>query len=115
MLTQSELSQFTGTENHYKHPLGILYTDGVKYLAKEAGCYWLLDIIASYYPQIRNNVRLSEFCLWQAEVKDDGAVISAKEDTGDPSFLEQHIDYAELPFNIKLYQCGKVVMLPSEY
>jgi len=115
MLTQSELSQFTGSEHHYKHPLGILFTDGVKYLAEEGGCYWLLDIIASYHPQIRNNVRLSEFCLWQAEVKGDGAVISAKEDTGDPSFLEQHIDYADLPFNIKLYQCGKVVMLPSEY
>jgi hypothetical protein len=55
-------------------------------------------------------VRLYEFCLWQAERKGNGAIISARGDEGEPALVEQHLDYAELPFNIKLYQCEKVVM-----
>jgi len=115
MITASELDRFSGTEQYHRYLCGILLTDGVKYLADAGECHWLLGIIASFYPQIRSNVRLSEFCLWQAEKKGDGAIISAKEDTGEPAFVEQHLDYAELPFDIKLYQCGKVVMLRSEY
>ncbi|AEG00396.1 DUF6876 family protein [Methylomonas methanica] len=42
------LSQFTGTEHWYRHSLNkrMLYTDGVRYFAKnggELGAYWLLD------------------------------------------------------------------------
>ncbi len=47
-MEQAELAQFTGTEQYYKHLGGLVYTDGVKYLAEKAGSYWLLDIIASY-------------------------------------------------------------------
>ncbi|WP_371257781.1 DUF6876 family protein [Synechococcus sp. PCC 7502] len=32
MITQSDLQQFYGTEQHYRY-LNILITDGVKYLA----------------------------------------------------------------------------------
>lgn len=46
---QLDLSPFTGTEHWYKHWLGgLLYTDGVKYVADQAGAYWLIDAIASY-------------------------------------------------------------------
>jgi len=38
-MTQSDLAQFTGTENYYNHHLGYRYTDGVKYLAEVGKCY----------------------------------------------------------------------------
>ena len=38
-LTPADLSQFTGTENYYRHALNrdILFTDGAKYVADEGG------------------------------------------------------------------------------
>jgi hypothetical protein len=114
MINQSDLQQFYGTEQHYRY-LNILITDGVKYLADQGQCHWLLGIMASFQNQLKRNGRLYEFCLWQVEREKDGAIITARGDTNEPAFLEQHLDYAEFPFNIKLYQCGKVVMLPSEY
>ncbi|MFM6209871.1 DUF6876 family protein, partial [Planktothrix sp.] len=32
-ITLSDLSQFTGTETWYRHFTGLLYTDGIQYLA----------------------------------------------------------------------------------
>jgi hypothetical protein len=45
----TNLAQFTGTTQWYKHPLyrGLLYTDGIQYLAENAGCYWLIDYVFS--------------------------------------------------------------------
>ena len=47
-LTQSDLNQFTGSENWYRHGLNgnVTYTDGAQYLANKGGAYWLLDAIA---------------------------------------------------------------------
>jgi hypothetical protein len=42
------LAQFTGTEHYYRLNRRCLITDGAKYLADEAGAYWLLDAGASY-------------------------------------------------------------------
>lgn len=40
-----DLSQFTGTQSYYFHPMypWLKYTDGVRFLLREAGAYWLLD------------------------------------------------------------------------
>lgn len=48
-LSREDLTQFTGSENWYRHGLNpkVLFTDGAKYVADEGGAYWLLDIIAS--------------------------------------------------------------------
>ena len=37
----SMLSQFKGTERYYRLNRRCLITDGAKYLADEAGAYWL--------------------------------------------------------------------------
>ena len=46
--TIAELGQFTGTEQRYLHQIarGLLYTDGVQFVAERAGAYWLLDEVA---------------------------------------------------------------------
>ena len=38
------LAQFTGTELYYRIAPKFLITDGVKYPAENAGCYWLLSV-----------------------------------------------------------------------
>ena len=46
--TESDLSQFTGTEYWYRHGINrnVVFTDGAKYVADQGGAYWLLDEIA---------------------------------------------------------------------
>src|SRR3989304_933089 len=45
----TDLSQFTGTETWWKHPIfrSYTYTDGVKYVADSCKAYWLIDAILS--------------------------------------------------------------------
>jgi hypothetical protein len=55
---QTGLQHCTGTSQYFKHPFGCLrYTDGIQYLAKNAECYWLIDAIDSYQPQLINQER----------------------------------------------------------
>ncbi len=44
-LNTADLAQFTGSENWYRHAINhaVLFTDGAKYVADQAGAYWLLD------------------------------------------------------------------------
>ena len=52
---KNDLAQFTGTEAYYRYVGGTLLTDGTKYLANEAGAYWLMDLIASYQPILKKH------------------------------------------------------------
>ncbi len=45
MALEDELEQFYGTEKWYRHFTGLVYTDGIKYLAENAGAYWLIDLV----------------------------------------------------------------------
>ncbi|AFZ01593.1 DUF6876 family protein [Calothrix sp. PCC 6303] len=54
----AQLNQFTGSTTLYKHWLGLKYTDGIKYLADEASCYWLLDAIFSHQQYLRQSKRM---------------------------------------------------------
>jgi hypothetical protein len=63
-LTSIELTQFTGTENWYRHPIvrKMLYTDGIKHMMNKAGAYWLIDEIA--FQQYHPRVKTEEFQAW---------------------------------------------------
>ena len=97
MLTQADLDQFYGTENYYHYLAGLKLTDGVKYLADEAGAYWLLDIIASY--QTDPKIRHQPFQVWELKLSPDNAttgkrraVVTMKTDTGRPEMAHQEIE-----------------------
>jgi len=109
----AELGQFFGTETWWKHAFGLTYTDGIKYLAKEASAYWLIDLVASYY----NKYKAIPFQLWRITVKDDDtAVVSMQEDTGKPYLIEQEIPYTDFPLkDFSWYVCDGVMLLKSEY
>ena len=114
-MNKSDLAQFTGTENYYKHLFGLQYTDGIKFMAEKAGAYWLIDAIASYQRKVMNNPRLREFQLWQLVIVDNMAILTCRADSGLPAVISQMIEYTDFPFDIDLYVCNNVLLLPSEY
>jgi hypothetical protein len=118
-----ELSCFCGTEEYHRwnsifrrHVL----TDGVKYLADQAGAYWLMDLIASY--QCEAHMRRNTFQCWvlKVDLKTQKAVVTC--DNGNGKILaEQKIEYTDFPLEeIKLYMIDDggqyaVILLPNEY
>lgn len=109
-LTEYDLCQFTGTEQYYKHWLGINYTDGVKFMAERGKAYWLIDAIASYR-------RKEPFQVWSLEVAEDKtAVLQMKEDSDKPALVRQEIPFTDFPLKkIEFFLIDGVLILPSEY
>ncbi len=72
---QLDLRQFTGTTQRHRWSslTKLVCTDGAKYLADEAGAYWLLDAVASHQnaPVIQDSQRLQEFQIWTLTVEAD--------------------------------------------
>ena len=60
-LSKSDLAQFTGSENWYRHGINrnVLYTDGAQHVAEHGGAYWLLDEIAIIQPYNKRSPRRS--------------------------------------------------------
>jgi hypothetical protein len=111
----ADLEQFTGSEVVNRHWLGVLrYTEGVKYLAEKAQCYWLLDAIGSYQGQLQSNPQLRDFQVWRLVITGKAATLICEEDS-DKEVLRQRIPYTDFPLpEITLYLAQKVLMLPSE-
>jgi hypothetical protein len=115
-LDESDLANFTGSENWFKHWLGkCLYTDGAKYVAEQACAYWLIDEIA--INQTRPNVRVEEFQVWVLKIdlgKRKG-VLSCDDGNGNVVFTKR-IEYTDFPLpEIRFYCTDDVILLPSEY
>lgn len=116
---ENELAQFTGTEGYTSwSPLfrNCVLTDGAKYLAENAGAYWLMDVIASHLHKSDDSFAVARlkrrFVDWHFTLDD-----------GDNNVLaEQVIEYSDFPFGeFKLYAVWDqgieiwVIMLPGEY
>lgn len=105
-----------GTTQYYRHQPGFVLTDGAKWLAESAGCYWLYDIIWSIKPVLAND----SFAVVKLIVKDGQGDVSV-EDGNDRVLYTQHIEYTDFPLpEIMLYvvdadERTKVIMLPGEY
>jgi hypothetical protein len=109
---EEELKGFTGTEQYFKHWSGqVKYTDGIQYLAEQAGAYWLLDLIASYQKELSNK----KFQVWTLKKSDDTAVITMREDDELPVIVRQEIPYTDFPLSLTIFCIDGVVLLPSEY
>lgn len=114
-LTHSDLSQFTGTDNWYRHSLcrNIVYTDGVKYLAETAGAYWLIDKVATN--QLEPKIRREEFQCWRLVVRGREADLIADDGNGNIIHREL-IEFTDFPLDkIELWVEGNVILLPSEH
>ena len=112
----SQLNQFTGTSKYYRISRKHLLTDGTKYLAEEAECFWMMDAIASHLCEIGT---ADWFVLVRVQVT-EGRAVMIYEDGNDKEHARQEIPYTDFPLNsITLYACWDqenwVIMLPSEY
>ena len=116
---QADLDQFIGGDDLIRHwTKRLLYTEGVNYLAEQAGAFWLIDAVASYQPEavIRQSGRLQSFQLWRLEVADRKAVLECREDSGQPAKIRQEIEYTDFPLaEFEWFVCGGVMMLKNEY
>jgi hypothetical protein len=112
----AELNQFTGSTEFYRHWLkGFRYTEGVRFLAEHARCYWLIDLIASLQVRALKDAWLREFQLWELFVKDGSAILACSRDSDDVAF-RQTIEATDFPIAyVHLYVDGGVLMLPSEH
>lgn len=115
-LDEAELANFTGSENWFKHWLGkALYTDGVKFVAEQAGAFWLIDEIA--INQTRPKVRAEEFQVWtlKVDLEKRKGVLSCDDGNGNVVFTKR-IDYTDFPLaEIRFYCTDNTILLPSEY
>jgi hypothetical protein len=113
-----DLSGFTGTENYYRYsPLfrNFILTDGTKFLADEAGAYWLIDAIASHVGSYKKDT----FAVATLQKQSDGWLLTIDDGNG-RLYVKQEIEFSDFPLDaIKLYVCKQdnmwVILLPSEY
>lgn len=121
-LTQSDLSQFSGTEHWYKHNLvpAVTYTEGVRYVADHGGAYWLVDEIA--FAQLTAKIRREPFQHWtlKKDASGTGATLKAtdggKNGNAARTIFSKHIEYTDFPLDkIALYYSDGVILLPGEY
>jgi hypothetical protein len=116
-LTVDELSQFTGSENWYRHGINrmVSFTDGAKYLADRAGAYWLLDEIAMIQPYDRS-VAAEEFQAWKLVVRPDRTAALTCDDGNGRIVFRKEIEYTDFPLDeISLWFENNVIYLPSEH
>ncbi len=125
----SDLAHFTGEPEQYAHGINkhIIYTPGVKYLAENAGAYWLLDAIASYYgtnlmkTAIAKDDRLSSLHFWTLDVAEDhSATLVLKSEAGEEPAISQHIPFTDFPVEQMRIWAGFngknwTLYLPSEH
>ena len=114
-LNEADLANFTGTEQWYKHWLGPLYTDGVKYVADQAGAYWLIDeiVLAQHSKKVRNEA----FQHWvlKVDLEHKRGTLTA-DDGNDNVIFSKVIEYTDFCLSqIRFYFTDNVILLPSEY
>ena len=115
-----ELRNFYGTEAYYRTNPGLLATDGVKFLADNAHCYWLLDMVWSYLPVLRKS-HDTFFVVRYAGTPGESGLFSITDDIpANQTYATQTVEYTDFPLDeIVLYLSATeeefVLMLRSEY
>jgi hypothetical protein len=116
-LSKSDLTQFTGSENWYRHGINrnVLYTDGARHVAEHGGAYWLLDEIAIIQPHDKS-VAAEDFQVWKLTVRPDRSATLTCDDGNDNIVFTKTIAYTDFPLDeITLYFANNTIHLPSEY
>jgi len=116
-LSKADLAQFTGSEQWYRHGINpkVLFTDGAKFVAEQAGAYWLLDEIAIIQPHDKR-VAAEEFQVWTLTVTaQNGGTLTCDDGNGNVIYTKQ-IEYTDFPpEGVIFYFTNNTILLPSEY
>jgi hypothetical protein len=116
-LIKSDLSQFSGSENWYRHGINrnVLFTDGAKYVADAGGAYWLLDEIAIIQPYDKA-VAAEEFQVWKLTVRPDRTATLTCDDGNGRIVFTKEIEFTDFPLDtITLWFANNTIYLPSEH
>jgi hypothetical protein len=116
-LSKDDLSQFTGSENWYRHGIArnVLFTDGAKYVADQGGAYWLLDEIA-LSQRGEKAVAAEEFQVWKLTVNSDRTATLACGDGNGNTVFEKAIPFTDFPADsVELWFENNTIYLPSEH
>lgn len=75
ILDKEMLRMFIGSEHWYCHGINrkVVFTDGAKYVADNAGAYWLLDEIAIIQPYSKKLAQ-EVFQIWTLVVRKDKTI-----------------------------------------
>jgi hypothetical protein len=120
----SELPQFSGSEKFYRYMGNCLLTEGTKFLADTAGCFWFMDIIASY--QHEREFKLEDFQVWTVTVdatRGTARVTCTDGDKGDGPVTLCTQEIASTDFPLPKFTVwaernetgGITILLPSEH
>ena len=111
---KANLNGYYGGDECYLHFTRMgRYTEGVKYLADNAGAYWLIDKIITL--QLERSIRQEEFQQWTLNVNAD-ATASLKCDDGNGTIVyTEIIEYTDFPLpEMKLWYENSMLYLPQE-
>jgi len=105
----AKLRQFSGGDEWTMHKLtrNVLFSEGLKYLAENAGAYWLIDAIAyqlAANPKIKKerqkNKRFARLHFWHLrKTGESSAVLEAIEDKGMKPVISREIKFTDFPFD----------------
>ena len=87
------LAQFTVTAQYWRVARQFVITDGVKYLAESAACFWLIDAAISHLLEIGT---ADWFVLVRVEVSGSSAVMIYEDGNGS-EHARQEIAFTDLP------------------
>ena len=107
------------------------YTEGVRYLAEECNCFWLLDVIASHQPKVINKlcaIGSRNFQVWLIEKQGRrGVRVTCWHDEPNKSMklaaqripfsdLAEHFDLDQGPIKLYVETSGRDMrlMIPAE-
>lgn len=118
----TRLLRFKRSKKLHEHSSDFRYTNGVKFLAENAGAYWLIDAIALWQldPKIQNDEQLQGIQFWQLKLNSEDrlAELICLRDKDDVVLI-QKIELAYSPYfplnSIELWLEEKTLMLSFEY
>ena len=116
-LNKADPAQFTGSEQWYRHGINrkVIFTDGAKFVAAQAGAYWLLDEIAIIQPHDMR-VAAEEFQVWNLAVNADQSATLTCGDGNGRIVYSKEIEYTDFPPDgVTLWFTNNTILLPSEY
>jgi len=118
---KSDLGNFCGCDTFTRWSIlsKDVATEGVIFLAENADCFWLLDLISSH--QLDPKVKREEFQVWKLTGTPGGAAVVVCEDGNSNEVTSQELEYSTFPLpEIAIWATmnelgSRTLMLPSEY
>jgi len=114
---KAALAKFTRIRHLYRHWSGAFhYTDGVAFLAENAGAEWLLDHIAAHQKHVRKDSDLRDLQIWALRVTGSlKAEITCSRTKKDVAFREEMQLFSPFPLDeVTLYLEDETLLLSSE-